>query len=360
MATLKDTIAQIEETLKDGPHACRELERLSGGTANYVFRGTLQKPSSDGPHTVIVKYTPPYVANFPSFALTDTRCDIEVAMLQAKIPAAISNGITIDTPTVFSSKHPIQVHEDLPKSTTLKEYLLQNDDLSEGQSNRIGKALGSWTRSFHNWAQEPARTIMLQPLHNEMQKMAELKLSINYGRLVESIKSSNLVLTDEELDILTAVARTNASISLLDGHLIHGDFWTGNILVPQASPTSHEEDLLIYVIDWELSHFSSTAFDLGQMVAEMFELKHFKNHNAGVWLIQGFMDGYGQLDLDLAFKTAVHVGVHLVVWGSRVPGWGTPEQVEALMTIGKDFVVHGGKKDSEFFKNTILASMFEL
>jgi len=107
-----------------------------------------------------------------------------------------------------------------------------------------------------------------------------------------------------------------------EGSLIHGDFWTGNVLLPNAPLPPGNHPLKIYIIDWELSHLSSIAFDLGQMFAELFELKHFKDINAGVWLIESFMDGYGPVDVELAFRTAVHVGTHLICWGSRVVGWG--------------------------------------
>lgn len=94
------------------------------------------------------------------------------------------------------------------------------------------------------------------------------------------------------------------------------------------------------------------------MFAELFELKHFKDIDAGVWLIESFMEEYGKLDQDLAFKTAIHVGAHLVCFGSRVQGWGTKEQVEAVVMVGRDWVVKGWEKDGEFFEGTALKCLF--
>lgn len=104
---------------------------------------------------------------------------------------------------------------------------------------------------------------------------------------------------------------------------------------------------------------SSLAFDLGQLFAELFELKHFKGIDAGVWLIQSFMDGYGMIDEDLAFRTVIHVGVHLICWGSRVSGWGSKEQVEKVVEIGRDFVVKGWARDKAFFDDTVLKCLFD-
>lgn len=131
-----------------------------------------------------------------------------------------------------------------------------------------------------------------------------------------------------------------------------------SVLLPDILLPDSEPPIKLFVIDWELSHISSLAFDLGQMFAELIELKHFKDINAGVWLIQSFMDGYGEIDIELAFRTAIHVGVHLICWGSRVQGWGTKEQVEKVVEVGRDFVVKGWKKDREFFEGTMLKCLF--
>jgi hypothetical protein len=96
------------------------------------------------------------------------------------------------------------------------------------------------------------------------------------------------------------------------------------------------------------------------MFAELFELKHFKNINAGIWLIESIMEGYGSIDEEMAFKAAVHVGLHLIVWGSRIQGWGTKEQVEGLVRIGRGFVVNGWKGNKSFFEGTVLGCLFTL
>jgi hypothetical protein len=94
------------------------------------------------------------------------------------------------------------------------------------------------------------------------------------------------------------------------------------------------------------------------MFAELFEPKHFKNIDAGVWLIESFMEGYGNIDEETAFRAVVHMGLHFIVWRSRVQGWGTKEQVEAVVGIGRGFVVHGWKRDRGFFEGGVLGYLF--
>jgi len=116
--------------------------------------------------------------------------------------------------------------------------------------------------------------------------------------------------------------------------------------------------MTVFIIDWELSQVSSPAFDLGQMFAELFELKHFKNIDAGIWLIEAFMQGYGNIDEKMAFKTAIHVGTHLLCFGSVVQGWGTDEQVEDVVRVGGEWIVKGWEGDRKFFEGGPLGSLF--
>lgn len=101
------------------------------------------------------------------------------------------------------------------------------------------------------------------------------------------------------------------------------------------------------------------ALDLGQMIAELYETKLFKGVSAGLWIIEGFVEGYGTISNKMAFRTAIHVGVHLVCWGSRVPGWGTPEQVEAVVKVGRDLIVHAWNEDKAWFQTQPLACLFQ-
>lgn len=74
MDTAAEIAEKVKDSLKDGPYATTSLEKLSGGTANFVFRNRLTMPLPDGSTTVVVKHTEPFVALNPSFKLEASRC----------------------------------------------------------------------------------------------------------------------------------------------------------------------------------------------------------------------------------------------------------------------------------------------
>lgn len=74
MDSADEIAAQVATSLKDGEYAATSVEKLSGGTANFVFRAKLVKPLDDGSQTVVVKHTEGFVALNPTFKLPESRC----------------------------------------------------------------------------------------------------------------------------------------------------------------------------------------------------------------------------------------------------------------------------------------------
>jgi len=69
----------ILQELSETPYACSSLTQLTGGTANFVYRGTLDQPSADdrgstAVKTVIIKHSTDFVAINKDFPLDVTRC----------------------------------------------------------------------------------------------------------------------------------------------------------------------------------------------------------------------------------------------------------------------------------------------
>jgi hypothetical protein len=118
----------------------------------------------------------------------------------------------------------------------------------------------------------------------------------------------------------------------------------------------------VWVIDWEMASLGLRPLDVGQMIAELWQLKLYKDIDAGPWLIEGFVDGYttGHDEVDEAFamRVILHVGAHLVCFGSRTPGWGTPEQQEEVMKTGRDLILQAWRKDRRAFDGHVLACLF--
>jgi 5-methylthioribose kinase len=52
----------ILEALRPTRWKLSRLERISGGNANFTYRGTLKKPDKDSYDTIIIKHAEPFVA----------------------------------------------------------------------------------------------------------------------------------------------------------------------------------------------------------------------------------------------------------------------------------------------------------
>lgn len=114
----------------------------------------------------------------------------------------------------------------------------------------------------------------------------------------------------------------------------------------------------LVVIDWELARLGHPSYDLGQMIGDLYERKIMNNAEAALWIIDGIIDGYGQLSEELAFRIAINAGIHLICWYIRGTPQETQERTENILRIGMDFVLRGWEGDREWFKSSILAGLF--
>ncbi|KAL4763513.1 kinase-like domain-containing protein [Aspergillus foveolatus] len=372
---VKDAVAS---ELSSSPFACSSLAQLSGGTANFVYRGVLSRPLPNGTTTVIVKHAEEYLASNSDFKLTAKRCLVEEAALRAL--DGMQSETTTKEDSDFDQKHQVtvkspkllhfsrstytQVMEDLPDSVDLKTFLL-SFDVSERVSREwvlsISRTIGSWLRLFHVWSIHPAQAEFAKQLA-ENTVMRDLKFSINYDSLVSMIDAFPDILGDSHTSSVFQRVRDAAAAELEDADTqdgtigpIHGDLWSGNVLIHKtafedqaASPTTPTP---LFITDWELAQRGSRALDLGQMIAELYMLKHYKDIDAGLWVIEGFLQGYGYQHIPqrIAFRTLIHVGVHFIFWGSTTPGWGSQEQIHDLVKLGRELVVRAWEADRTWF-----------
>jgi len=123
------------------------------------------------------------------------------------------------------------------------------------------------------------------------------------------------------------------------------------------------ESMNLFIIDWELAQFGRKEYDLGQMIGDLYERKHFQNIDSALWIIQGFVAGYGVLSNEMAFRIAIHAGVHLICWYIRrdptAPFTEPLEKIEDAIRIGTEFVVKGWERDCVWFESSELACLFE-
>lgn len=140
-----------------------------------------------------------------------------------------------------------------------------------------------------------------------------------------------------------------------------------SVLIPatgwREAPPSDESNKL-FIIDWEFAQFGHRAYDLGQIVGDLCERKVYNNNDTGLQVMEGVIEGYGKLSDEMAFRTAIHVGVHLIGYYNRRPQRGPwvapPEVIVAGLTTGRDFILKGWEKDRKFYEGSLLASLFTL
>ncbi|KAG5973581.1 hypothetical protein E4U55_000394 [Claviceps digitariae] len=329
--------AAVRQHLAGTQYAVLSLTPLSGGTANFLYRAELQNPLAGGVAEVLVKHGEEYVAQHPSVALTKIRCEIEVQSLKllSTLPHVSSPAYDISTPRLYSfdPTTSTQIQEYLPNAITLKAYALKHyhpatSPDAKPQCLQLGQSLGRWLRAFHDDTEKDAHVV------GRNTDMQALKKTINYDGLLLRMDEIPALAAHERHVVRDIVAMAAAELgdeSRL--HVIHGDFWTGNILLPDAaihgpSPTP------IKIIDWEMAQLGVQPQDVGQLIAELWLLKLYRDIDAGVWLMQGFVDGYGHTDTTFALRALLHVGAHLVCFGARTRGWGTGHQNQEVARMG--------------------------
>ncbi|KAL2181986.1 kinase-like domain-containing protein [Thermothelomyces heterothallicus CBS 202.75] len=354
---------EVLQELSNTEYACSNLQPLSGGTANFIFKGTLIQPLANGTKEVAVKHGEGYVASVPGFRIPTTRCRAEVECLKSIGGLALTKGpYAVRAPKLyhFNPDTNTQIQEYLPGALSLKDYALRHfsspDPSRKPLCLELGRSLGAWLREFHAWASLPEQADLREELKSN-EPMQKIKHMANYQTLVGTVANFPSILGEAQETFEKIKDATAKELDRPDLQVIHGDFWTGNALLPDR-PLENGDQLPVFIVDWEMCQFGLPPLDLGQMIAELYELSLFKNMDEGKWLIEGFTAGYGRVDDDFALRTALHVGTHLVAWGSRVAGWGSEAQVQHVVGLGKDIILRAWDKDRVWFEGGDLACLF--
>ncbi|KAI0857195.1 kinase-like domain-containing protein [Xylaria cubensis] len=379
----KDTLLfKVRQVLSETPYACSSLVQLTNGTTNFVFRGELAKPIFDEAtenttSTVIVKHSLEHAALNKNLPIDASRALYEASMLDAlnNLSSDIS-GVKAPRLHLFIQDTNVLVLEDFPATVDLKSLFVSpnaNGILTPPLAASIGYDIGSWLRSFHDWSVSSRSRLKYM---GDNHPMRNLKYAITYDAYLKVLENhfpdllESYRLPLEQVRNAATKEFEKVSNDQDEDHnwgLIHGDFWTGNILVPYdlSSPDMQlPNSVKLSIIDWEFAQFGHRAYDIGQMIGDIYERGHFNEAEGAIPAIEGFIKGYGGLDnYDFAFRVAVHAGVHLIGWYIRrapTAPLGFPlERVTDAMRIGRDWILKGWQKDREYFKSTPLALLFK-
>ncbi|KAH8757152.1 kinase-like domain-containing protein [Hyaloscypha sp. PMI_1271] len=229
----------------------------------------------------------------------------------------------------------------------------------------IGRHLGFWLRSFHVWSSAPEQAALrAQMWQND--PMRKTKYLFTYDSVLKVLENYPELMDGHEKTLDTirdVIAKEFERPSTEDGDgygLLHGDFWSGN--AGWREPPLADKTNELFIIDWEFAQFGHRSCDLGQIVGDLYERKTYGNLDTAIFTMEGVIDGYGALSDEMAFRTAIYVGVHLISWYNRQPRKGPkvapPEVIVAGLTAGRDFMVKGWEKDRAFFQGSALGSLF--
>jgi hypothetical protein len=260
---LNETAQRVLASLESSPYACQTLDRLTGGTANFVYRGTLVTPLADGSKTVVIKHSEEYSATNRNFKISRTRCVSSLSLItipkndiscdngrrrapihylprdqgyEQTILHALNSlepvsheGITIQAAHLLHFYPDIntQIYTDLPSSLDLKSYVLKHaDSLPLASCSRLGSALGRWLRFFHAWVMRPEQRELVEKMKGNAD-MVQLKYRVNYEVLVNTVDMFPGILEGDRGDFERVRDKVKMEIESGEGILIHGDFWTG-------------------------------------------------------------------------------------------------------------------------------------
>ncbi|KAF8988035.1 hypothetical protein BGZ52_001271 [Haplosporangium bisporale] len=340
------------------------VKKLSGGNANYVYRGTIAEPRTDlfgGRSTVVIKHAADHSASQRQMALYIDRMVFEQTVLGIVADASDNKNnnnnkedenietANVKVPRVLYWDHEnnIVIQEDAGmKSTHLKEFISSHaQPPSPRLAKEIGSSLGEFIARLHLYGF--CHRSELYP--NKMANTEALSLSrlILYDRFP---KAASKYMKDQpqfDRDVIDLASKWGGDRLMNEPEtLAHGDFWPGNFLVDSATGEGNEITIKhMYIVDWEMSRYAPAAMDLGQFIAEAFSLNKYRHpcEELMTSFLEAYCKIYGDRLTTTDLKTAViHCGGHLMSW-TPYTGWfkedeGHDAKTKEITLIGAEFI----------------------
>lgn len=350
-----------------------DVDYLSGGTANYVYRVTERGSGV----TRIFKHAARQLrSSKETFELSPERLDFEADMLMMLMKRSEDESeCHCRTVEAFdaSTIEKTHVHTARFKSYDRDIKLLCIEDggdrnlkdaykdLSLAEVQEIGAELGKWLAKLHG-------TTPLSYVSGDDEKrnnsVGVAIASYTYKRLLgtldhycDNLETENLSneTLAEHMKPYDDTRRRAERLSKRAGDLVdnrmtkmresvcHGDFWPGNIMLRSNISTKGPSHGLT-VLDWELTRIGNSATDIGQFAAEATILDLLNGNSYQSGLCAAFIRAYfkasavgiGSKETIYAWMTqiAIHYAVHLIVWPPNAIHWAPKEEAP-------NFCIHG-------------------
>ncbi|KAG0093340.1 hypothetical protein BGZ93_004494 [Podila epicladia] len=335
------------------------VKKLSGGNANYVYRGTIAEPRADlfgGRYTVVIKHAADHSASQRQMSLYIERMVFEQTVLGIVADASDNNkeGESIETANVkvprvlyWDHENNIVIQEDAGmESTHLKEFISSHaQPPSPMLAKEIGGSLGEFIARLHLYGIRHRSE--LYP--NKMANTEALSLSrlILYDQFPKAASKYMVDQPQFDRDVINLASKWGGDRLMNEPEtLAHGDFWPGNFLVDSATGEGNEITIKrMYIVDWEISRYAPAAMDLGQFIAEAFSLNKYRHpcEELMTSFLEAYCKIYGDRLTTTDLKTAViHCGGHLMSW-TPYTGWfkedeGHDAKAKEITLIGAEFI----------------------
>ncbi|KAF9969904.1 hypothetical protein BGZ73_007549 [Actinomortierella ambigua] len=347
-------------------------KKLSGGNANYVYRGTIAEPRKDcfgGRSTVVIKHAAGHSRSQRDFALYIARMTFERTALGIVADASDNMGNSnnnkedehietaiIKVPRVYhwDQENNIVVQEDAGmQSINLKEFI---STLAEPPSPKlareIGGSLGEFIARLHLYGIRHRSDLYPHKMANP--EGLALSRLILYD---EFPKAASKYMDDQpqfDRDVIHLASKWGGDRLMNEPEtLAHGDFWPGNFLVDTTAGEGNELTIKhMFIVDWELSRYGPAAMDVGQFVAEAFSLNKYRHPCEDIMtsFLEAYCKIYGDRLTTTDIKTAmIHCGGHLMAW-TPYTGWFNDHKDHAAMAkeitlIGAELIKHAWMED---------------
>lgn len=269
--------------------------------------------------------------------------------------------VTVTTPRAFEYFPPTNtsVIQHIGNSTTIKAALLE-ESIPLTIANTLGRALARYSLELYSWSRDSSQAALRNKV-SAVEWSKEISFAVTYGHILQVADLYPSILNPhrDAMKKLFERAKKDYFEENEEWGMIHGDYWTGNVLVPKSFPEEGAQ-VKMYILDWEVTKISLPCFDIGQMLAELYLPVLFNDKLAGQAIIDGLCEelmGSEYMEID-GFRegVAAHFGVHLLVWPYKM-GWDK-ERLEECLKLGGEFIQRSVDVDLEWLKGSCLGALF--
>ncbi|MGD8428328.1 MAG: phosphotransferase [Balneolaceae bacterium] len=280
-----------------------ELQPLPGGNLNHVWR--LEGKSK----SMIIKYSPPYIASNPEVPLGPKRIHFEARALklfEKNGPLHIISSDEIRPPHIifFNSDLYLLVMEDVSTFSEITNWLVDDPGIS-----KVAHTLGRFIGLLH------ANTFQHEEFKNAFDNsdIQQTRLKVQYQPAKDYARQSGISNTEYIHSKTVALGRKLRSPGCC---LVMGDLWPPSVLV------SNDE---IRLIDWEFAHYGHPLQDVAHFAAHCWMQAHVspkekKPKYRDLW--EGFWETYQEatgesfshlFDEEAFNDAATHIGAEILV-----------------------------------------------